>query len=882
MAFGLDLGNLLVHLRGDSTHFNRMMSNAEKRMRAVSDRSTALGRTMTMRVTLPLLALAAAIAKIGISMESAFIGVRKTVDATETEFAALQKGFEEMSLRIPLSIENLYGLGEAAGQLGIQTENILRFSETMAQLGVTTNISAQEAAMSLARLANITQMPQDQFDRLGATIVDLGNNFATTEAEIVQMSLRLASAGKIAGMAESEILAIGTALTSVGVQAQVGGTAIQKVLIGMVRAVAEGNKELEVFAAVAGKTAEEFAEAFERDAAEAFVLFVEGLQRSGKSAFALLEKLGLADQRLIRALLSLAGGNDLLRKSVELGNKAWQENTALVKEAELRFGSTASQLRLFWNEVRLTAASFKNTLMPPILNFLNNYVKPLLRYLRELNDEQKRSILIYAGVAIAIGPVLLITGLLLKTFILIIAKTKVLIGLFAGLGTAMAAPYLPILFLISAAYILRATWIQNLGGIRDAMEKWFNNFKEGFDWLMGPVSEFLAWFAKSFMTTFDYITVNFQDFISDLAGTLAGTVSWIKKVKDGIIDAWSAPTFYQMIDDFKRGFKEGGEAFAITFVGAKEKTDAAFEAFKKSIISGYESVGVVLSEINAVVGDDFKEVFGMVKKQIAEDMRSILDLVLSAQKEMKDAMSGAGMADVVDFAEKWLMEGVETFGKAIEDAADKGADAVKSFKEKAAGYLQSWADEALQTVDGVFTNMAEVVGSALTGISEELTDLVLKGKADFNSLAHSILRDLTQMIIKAQMAKALMSFFGMGLTPVEVPSPVYMVEAPTGHKGGIVGQMSASRYVPASVFEGASRYHNGLALDEVPTILQKGEKVLSKDDVAQMDGGRGDTYNVYISAIDKRGVYEFFNENQNLVASSIQGARRGNHPLRRM
>jgi len=196
MAATLDLGNLLVHLRADASQYMRTMKRVEDRMRKTSDRLSAIGRNMTLKVTVPLLAVGAAASKVGIDIEEAFIGVRKTVNATEREFAALREGFDNMAKRTPIAITELLGLGEAAGQLGIRTENILSFAETMAQLGVTTNLSSLEAASALARLANITQMPQENFDRLGATIVDLGNNLATTEAEIVTMGLRIAGAGK--------------------------------------------------------------------------------------------------------------------------------------------------------------------------------------------------------------------------------------------------------------------------------------------------------------------------------------------------------------------------------------------------------------------------------------------------------------------------------------------------------------------------------------------------------------------------------------------------------------------------------------------------------------------------------------------------------------
>jgi Prophage tail length tape measure protein len=48
------------------------------------------------------------------------------------------------------------------------------------------------------------------------------------------------------------------------------------------------------------------------------------------------------------------------------------------------------------------------------------------------------------------------------------------------------------------------------------------------------------------------------------------------------------------------------------------------------------------------------------------------------------------------------------------------------------------------------------------------------------------------------------------------------------HSGGVVGQGGTRRSVPAMAFAGAPRLHNGLAGDEMPAILQRGETVLPK------------------------------------------------------
>ena len=197
---------------------------------AVGKRLQSVGKTLTTHVTLPLTALGAAAGKAAIDFESSFAGVRKTVDASEEQLQRLSRGIRDMSKEIPASATAIAGVAEAAGQLGIETDNILSFTRVMIDLGEATNLTAEEAATSLARFANITQMSQQEFDKLGSVIVALGNNLATTEAEIVSMATRLAGAGSQVGLTEAQIMSFAGALSSVGVEAEAGGSAFSRLM----------------------------------------------------------------------------------------------------------------------------------------------------------------------------------------------------------------------------------------------------------------------------------------------------------------------------------------------------------------------------------------------------------------------------------------------------------------------------------------------------------------------------------------------------------------------------------------------------------------------------------------------------------------------------
>lgn len=294
----------------------------------------------------------ASCAQASMDFESAITGVAKTTDLTDEELAAMSDSIKALSTEIPATTEEIAAVTEAAGQLGIQKDALLDFTEIMTMLGTATNMTADEAATSLARFANITGMATDNYGRLGSVIVDLGNNFATTESEIVAMGTRLASAGKLAGLTEPEIMALAAAMSSVGIEAEAGGTAMTQTLNAIEKAVAKGGDDLTEFARIAGMSSEEFSSAWKNDAMSALTSFIGGLGKldeQGESTVLVLEDLGLTGIRQSNMLKALGLAADQMTGAVNTANTAWQQNTALTNEANKRYATAQSRLTMMQN-----------------------------------------------------------------------------------------------------------------------------------------------------------------------------------------------------------------------------------------------------------------------------------------------------------------------------------------------------------------------------------------------------------------------------------------------------------------------------------------------------------------------------------------------------
>lgn len=369
--------------------------------------------TITKPIQYASTALAAggvASAKFAIDFEDSFAGVKKTVDATPEQLAKIKQGIIDLSTTgidgrgaIPQTTTELNELAAAGGQLGISQENIVDFTEVMAQMGSATNLVGEEGAATLARFQNVMGVGQNEIRNIGSAIVDLGNHSATTESEIAEMALRMGKYGSSVRMSAADVLGYSAALSSLGIEAQMGGSAIGRTWLSIETAVASGGEGLTKFAKYSGKSAEEFKKQWNTDSSGAFNGLLKGLQ-SAENLTVALDDLGINNTQDIQAMMALVNGYDLVTESVNRSNTAYQENTALQEEFNAKNETTASKLANTKNNIIEAARSIGETMLPSIKD-ASTTVADFAKGLSQMDDEQKRAVVNTGATVIAIGAI---------------------------------------------------------------------------------------------------------------------------------------------------------------------------------------------------------------------------------------------------------------------------------------------------------------------------------------------------------------------------------------------------------------------------------------------------------------------------------------------
>ena len=627
-----------------------------------------------------------------VTFESAFAGVMKTTDEVYDangrcvySYQQLEEGIRNMAKEIPASTTEISAVAEAAGQLGIKTEDVLGFTRVMIDMGQSTNLASEEAATAIAKFSNITGLAADEsmsakekYSRLGSVIVALGNNYATTEADIVNMAQNLASAGTQVGMSESDILALAAALSSVGLEADAGGTAFSKALISMQLAVETNSKSLKDWASVAGMSAEEFARKFREDATGALQAFIEGLAKCGgesESAIKVLNDMGIKETRLRDSLLRSANASDVFTSAIQTGSAAWRENNALQEEANKRYETTASQLKIMKNHIQDAGITLGSVFLP-VLSKAAGKISELADKLAGMDKGTQQVIVgVLAFVAI-LSPLLIGIGKISTGISAIIGIGTKLSGMFAGMGAAaqaggaaaaagMSAPILPILGIIAA---ITAT----VGVITILWQK-SEEFRNFFTGMWEGLKEVIDGFLEK---------INFGDKIDSIKEKFAGLGDKIKGLS----------SYFQAV----------GTALAVSFIPFLTMAAGVFNA----LLSSIEPVITILGGLIDIVAGVGQVVVGVFTGDL-ELAKGGLNTFANGILEVF-----GGLWDLVSGALTGFVEGISGFFSSLLEVTG-----ISEFVEGVKGKFE----EISQKVSNVFETIGNVIQVAIMTIGENIS-----------------------------------------------------------------------------------------------------------------------------------------------------------------
>ena len=721
------------------------------------------------------------------SFEDAFADFRKVTEATAEEFAAIDKELKNLTKRIPASYEEIARAAASASQLGVAKEFVVGFAEAAVMMGTATNMSSEDAAESMARFSNIVGTSLGDVHKLGSAVVDLGNNFAASESEIMTMGLRLASAGKSAGMTEGDILGLAATMTSLGLRAEMGGTAMSQILNRIGSDLAHNGKEAQAWAKRAGMSVSEFRSAFEKDAVGALLALMKGLDdavASGENLDIMLSELGINNIRQIDTMKRLVSGYDLLVEGQNRGNKAFNEGTALAAEAEMRYATFSSQVQMLRNRIRLMTDVIGGALMN-VLGDLIKAITPIvdkfldwLLVMEETNPEildfvAKLTLLTVAilgvitglaatgwaigfmrtgiadlGLAImdvtrfAFAPLIRILSDLAKKSPIVGNVLYGLSGAFRFLFTKVGPVLLIIALVVGAIYVL---WNTN-EGFRNAVIKIWEAIKTAYKATLGWISDRLEELAPLFEKVGDRITTvleslkgafeNVKNIVSDfieenggLSGVLekaAGPLNMIMTLFLGL----KGPLGWLLRGIIELATQTSFLSDVMELLGGNISVGEFFD----KLLGNIEQVIVNLSELVVEMLDVGSDMIDKLAEGIDKHLPKIIDSGLEIILKLVNSI-----ATNIPL----LLESASNIITTITDAILENAP---EFADTATTLIKTWVDVVTDNIGMVIETFTGLISQILDAIVIKLPEIVDSGTQILDAIIEGIMLVLPALI----------------------------------------------------------------------------------------------------------------------------------------
>lgn len=404
--------------------------------------------------------------KTAIDFEKAMAGVAKTVDfATDNGLANMKKGIEDLTKTIPLAFEELAEIASVGGSLGVVEEDILGFTETIAKMGVAFDISAGDAADSMAKIAGVFGIPIAEISALGDSINAVSNSVAASAGDVIDFMKRVGGTSAALKISADNTSALGGAMVALGLTPEVAATAFNTLGItlagfnNLTSTQARGFKRL-------GLDTVEFADLIQTDAVAAIHQLLGATKELGgtDALTALTEAFGAQGIKILQVAEGL-DTVDLALSQVAIGADGVSAAFGSM-EAEFQSVSatTANKLQIVQSNMRLLAKGVGEAFLPAVNEMILALV-PVIEKMTAWAQANPELIVTIVKVVAAVTGIIMVVAAVsaaIGTAISIFTGLSAIFALVAGeaaiLAIAISSPLVIIGLLIAAGIALYMNW----------------------------------------------------------------------------------------------------------------------------------------------------------------------------------------------------------------------------------------------------------------------------------------------------------------------------------------------------------------------------------------------------------------------------------------
>jgi TP901 family phage tail tape measure protein len=279
-----------------------------------------------------------------LDMDSAMANVTKYTGQTMEEVKEMNRSFQKMDTRT--SREELNGLAAAAGRLGITSEAAIKdFVDGSDKIRVALGDDLGENAVD--QIGKLAQMFGEDKTRglrgamlaTGSAVNELAQNSSASAAYMVDFTAQLSGVAIQAGITQSEMLGLASALDQNQQEAATSATVFSQLITKMFQEPAR-------FAKIAGLEVKEFSRIMKEDANTGLIKFLESMRsKGGFDAMApLFQEMKLDGTRAVGVLSSVASHLDQVRQAQALAFQAYEDGTSVINEFNVQNNTEQAQL----------------------------------------------------------------------------------------------------------------------------------------------------------------------------------------------------------------------------------------------------------------------------------------------------------------------------------------------------------------------------------------------------------------------------------------------------------------------------------------------------------------------------------------------------------